>query len=128
MICELTEKGKGPRKGRDREREGTGSRVRKAGTGSRPSIGLASRVRKAASRPSSGSRVRKAATRSRTSTGSASRVRKVASRLSTNGGVEGGGSVEAEHWVKGEEGRVEGGDGVGVEADKRWRHRCKGRD
>jgi hypothetical protein len=124
MICELTEKGKGPRKGRDREREGTGSRVRKAGTGSRPSIGLASRVRKAASRPSSGSRVRKAASRP----SSGSRVRKVASRLSTNGGVEGGGSVEAEHWVKGEEGRVEGGDGVGVEADKRWRHRCKGRD
>jgi hypothetical protein len=56
MICELTEKAKGPRKGRDREREGTGSRARKAGTGLRPSTRSGSRVRKAASRPSSGSR------------------------------------------------------------------------
>jgi hypothetical protein len=37
--------------------------------------------------------------------------------------------VEAEHWVEGEEGCVEGGDGVGVsvEAGKRRRQR-RGRD
>jgi hypothetical protein len=71
MICELIEKGKGQRKGRDREREGTRLTARKVGTGSRSSTGSASRVRKAVSRPSSGSRARKAV-----------------SRLSTNGGVE----------------------------------------
>jgi hypothetical protein len=85
-----------PRKGRGRESEGTGSRARKAA-----------------------SRARKAATESRTSTGSASRARKAVSRPSTNDGVKGGGVVEAEHWVKGEEGDVEGGDGSGVEASKR---------
>jgi hypothetical protein len=79
-----------PRKGRDREREGIGLKVRNVGTGLRPSTGSASRARKATSRPSSGSRVRKAATGSRTSTGSASRARKAASWPSTNGGVEGG--------------------------------------
>jgi hypothetical protein len=129
MICELTEKGKGPRKGRDQEREGIGSRARKAGTGSRPSTRSASRVTKAASRLSSGSRVRKVATGSRTSTGSTSRARKTTSRPSTNGGVRGG-SVEAEHCVEGKEGGVEGGDGigVGVEASKRWWRRHRGQD
>jgi hypothetical protein len=57
-------------------------------------------------------------------------VRKVVSRPSTNGGVKGGGGVEAEHWVKGEEGGVEGGDdvdvGVGIEAANRRRHRRRG--
>jgi hypothetical protein len=76
----------------------------------------------AASRLSSGSRARKAATGSRTSTGSASRMRKAASRPSTGGGIK------AEHWVKGEEGCVEGSDGVGVEADKRRRWWRRGRD
>jgi hypothetical protein len=53
-----------------------------------------------------------------------------ASRLSTDGGVEGCGGIEAEHWVEGAEGGVEGGDGigVGVEASKRWHHRCRGWD
>jgi hypothetical protein len=48
----------------------------------------------------------------------------VASRLSTGGGVEGGGGVEAEHWVKGEE----GGDDIGVEAGKRQRRQRRWRD
>jgi hypothetical protein len=53
-----------------------------------------------------------------------------ASRPTTGGGVEGGSGVEAEHWVEGEEGGVEGGDGigVGVEAGKQWRRRRRGRD
>jgi hypothetical protein len=108
MICELTEKGNGPRKGMDREREGTGSRARKASTGSRPSTESALRARKAASRLSSGSRARKAA-----------------SRPSTNGGIKGGGGVEAEHQVEGEEGGVEVSDGV--EVGKRWHRRHRGR-
>jgi hypothetical protein len=113
-----------PRKGRDREREETGLRARKASTGLRPSTGSASRARKAASRPSSGSRA----------TGLASRARKAASREaaasrpSTDGGVEGGGGIEAEHWVEGEEGSVEGGVDVGMEADKWQCHRHKGKD
>jgi hypothetical protein len=50
------------------------------------------------------------------------------SRLSIGGGGEGGGGVEAEHWVEGEEGGVEGGDGVdgGVKVGKGQRR--KGRD
>jgi hypothetical protein len=56
----------------------------------------------------------------------------VASRPSTDGGIEVGSGVEAEHWVKGEEGSVEGGDGidvgVSVEAIKRRRHRRRGSD
>jgi hypothetical protein len=80
------------------------------------------------SRPSSGSRVRKVATGSRTSTGSASMARKEVSRPSTGGGIEGGGGVEAEHWVEGEEGGVEGGVNVGIEAGKRWHHRHRGWD
>jgi hypothetical protein len=44
--------------------------------------------------------------------------------MSTNGGVKGGGGVEADHWVEGEGGGVEGGDGDGVEASKR---RCRRR-
>jgi hypothetical protein len=100
--------------------------ARKAGTGSRPSTG-------SASRPISESRARKATTGLRTSTGSALRVGKATSRSSTNGGVKGGDSGieggdggEAEHWVEGEECDVEGGNdiGVGVEAGKRrqwWR-------
>jgi hypothetical protein len=55
-----------------------------------------------------------------------------ASRLSTGGGIEGGGNIEAEQWVKGEEGGVEGGDGigvsVGVEAGERRCRRCRGQD
>jgi hypothetical protein len=41
-----------------------------------------------------------------------------------------GGGVEAEHWVEGEEGGVEGGVGVsvGVEANKRRRRRRRGWD
>jgi hypothetical protein len=48
-----------------------------------------------------------------------------ASRPSTGGGVDGGGDVEAEHWVEGVEGGVEGGDGVSVsvEAGKQRHHR-----
>jgi hypothetical protein len=34
---------------------------------------------------------------------------------STGDGVEGGSGVEAEHWVEGEEGSVEGGNDIGVE-------------
>jgi hypothetical protein len=48
------------------------------------------------------------------------------SRLSISGSVEGGGGVEAEDWVKGEEGGAEGVD-VGVEAGK-GRRRRKGQD
>jgi hypothetical protein len=51
-----------------------------------------------------------------------------ASRLSTGGGDEGGGGIEAGHWVEGEEGGVEGGDGVSVEAGKRRRWRRRGWD
>jgi hypothetical protein len=76
---------------------------------------------------SSGSRARKAATESRTSTASALRARKATSRPSTNDSIKGGGSVKAEQWVEGEEGGVEGGDGVGVEAGKRRRWRRRGR-
>jgi hypothetical protein len=56
----------------------------------------------------------------------------VASRPSTDGDVEGGSGVEAEHWVEGEEGGVEGGDdidvGISVEASKRRRRRRRGPD
>jgi hypothetical protein len=51
-----------------------------------------------------------------------------ASRPSTDGGVEGGGGVKAEHWVEGEEGGVEGGGGIGVEAGKWWHRQRRGRD
>jgi hypothetical protein len=50
------------------------------------------------------------------------------SRPSTGGGIKGDSGVEAEHWVEGEEGGVEGGDGGGVEAGKRWRRQRRGRD
>jgi hypothetical protein len=46
----------------------------------------------------------------------------VASRLSTDGGVK------AKHWVKGEEGGIEGGVSIGIEAGKRRRRQHRGRD
>jgi hypothetical protein len=39
----------------------------------------------------------------------------VASREAAASRPSTGGGVEAEHWVEGEEGGVEGGDGLGVE-------------
>jgi hypothetical protein len=44
-------------------------------------------------------------------------------RPSTGDNIEGGGSVEAEHWVEGDD-----GVGVGIEAGKRRRRRCRAWD